>query len=249
MLDFDGAREAIVRDLGILTTRAESLADADFDRKTRCPEWTVAALLAHVADVAEAQADGFRRLVAGEPGTPDFIERPPAGPDDVRERMRSGHDALVAALRAMEPKHQGEVVNLPFASMPCAFAIYVPLVEYGFHRDDLSDALGEPTGLDDDVAATTVGILGGFLPQIETQPADGPLAITLSAPAGSTTVVFRDGQWAVGEAGGEPHTVVSGDDRAVALFALGRIGTDDPRIAVEGDALIAAAFKRYFPGP
>ena len=45
----------------------------------------------------------------------------------------------------------------------------------------------------------------------------------------------------------ETTTVISGDDSPVALFALGRIGADDPRLVVKGND--AAAFKTWFPGP
>ena len=61
-------------------------------------------------------------------------------------------------------------------------------------------------------------------------------------------VVARDGAWvlAPGPASGAT-TEIAGRDSAIALFALGRIGVDDPRLAVIGSD--AAAFKTWFPGP
>lgn len=41
---------------------------------------------------------------------------------------------------------------------------------------------------------------------------------------------------------------VRGDDSAVALFVMGRIGAGHPGIVVTDDP-VARTFKRYFPGP
>jgi hypothetical protein len=50
----------------------------------------------------------------------------------------------------------------------------VPL-EYGFHRNDLEWALGDPVDLSPDMSATLLGILPGLLPMLAAgSPVHGP---------------------------------------------------------------------------
>lgn len=56
--------------------------------------------------------------------------------------------------------------------------------------------------------------------------------------------------WSISpDAGSDPVSCeVRGDDSAVALFVMGRIGAGHPGIVVTDDP-VARTFKRYFPGP
>jgi hypothetical protein len=42
---------------------------------------------------------------------------------------------------------------------------------------------------------------------------------------------------------------IAGDDSSVILFVVGRLPTTHPQLHMTGDPALAAAFKRWFPGP
>jgi hypothetical protein len=58
-----------------------------------------------------------------------------------------------------------------------------------------------------------------------------------------------DAAWQSAPAEDPTATVTGTDDTAVLRFALGRGGADDPRVSFDGETGLAAAFKRWFPGP
>ncbi len=249
MLSVVDAADAIRRDLDEITRRLTALPEEGWATSTRCPGWTVLDLAAHVAAVAQAQGEAFHRMLAGSVDTPEVPVIPAEDDQVVLEALREGRLHLLEALDTLTPEHDSELVPLPFSTLPCSIAMVVPVIEYGFHRNDLEWALGDRIPLMDDVAATAIETLPGFLPMIETKPADEPVAYRLEAPSGAVTVAWTDGAWSVVDDTENPVCVIQGDDSDVALFALGRVGPDEADLTIEGDAETAARFKHFFPGP
>lgn len=247
MLSFTQGRDVIRRELDATLARLEDLDEAAFSKPTRCEGWTIHHLVAHVADAADFQGEAFARIGSGD--VPEVPELKLTTPADAVDRVRLNRDKIVSALEAIGPDREGEHVPLPFATLPASVAVVVAVIEYGFHHNDLTWALGDEVPVPDDVASTLIETLPAFLPMIETKPADAPLAYTLAAPAGSVSVLTADGSWTVGDPGDAPTCTISGDDSAVALFAMGRIPATHPSLTVDGDAAVAARFKHHFPGP
>ena len=249
MLTFDQTRDAIRRELDETAAVLEALPERDWSADTRCEGWDVTALVCHVADAASFQGEAYRRMLAGSTETPPVPELVRGTSSEALARLRAGRDHVLRALDAIGPDQQDGLVPLPFATLPASIANVVLLIEYGFHRNDLLWAIGRKDPLPADIASTTIETLPGFLPMIETKPADAPLAYTLASPSGMVTVVTVDSGWAVGEPGDAPVVKISGDDSSLALFALGRIRATDPSLTVDGDLDVASRFKHHFPGP
>ena len=137
-------------------------------------------------------------------------------------------------------------------------ALQIIALEYGFHRNDLESALGREVPLGEDMAGTLLGILPGLLPMLAagspvSAPGiapDGPTSFRFLAPGVRLLAAYAGQAWSVvPDAGHDPVSCeVSGDDSAVALFVMGRVGDGYPGITVT-DPAVAQDFKRYFPGP
>lgn len=249
MLSFTETRDAVRRELDGTLERLASLEEGRWTASTRCPGWNVAHLAAHIGDAAGYQGEAFHRMLAGSTEVPPIRETTPGRPEEVLEHVRAGRDHIVSALDRVAPDQEEAPVPLPFATLPCSIAAIVALVEYGTHRNDLDWALGDERPLPLDVATTMIEMLPGFLPMIDTVASDEPLAYRLEASSGTVIVASAGDGWTVTEDTDLPICTIHGDDSAVALFALGRIGAGHPSLKVEGDAEAAARFKHHFPGP
>lgn len=250
MLGFEDTLKTIRRELEETSRLVDGLSAEDWSRPTRCAEWTVTDLVTHIGDAANYQGEAFRRMLSGSMDVPDVPEHRAGDPEEAAQTFRGGRDHLLAALEEITPEQADEPVPLPFSVFPASIAAIVALIEYGFHRNDLEWALGDERPLSEDVASTMIATLGGFLPQVESQPPDGPLAYRFEAPSGTLVVASDGGDWTATEETSAPTCVIAGDDSTVSLFALGRIPADTPGLTVSGErADEAKAFKRYFPGP
>lgn len=258
MFDRDTATAAAERDFGAIIDRLDSLPDRDWSRPVRCTDWRVTDLAAHLVGASRGQAEGLRRAAAGTTGLAPLD--PPAGgdPRELMAALKDGRDRLMSALRDLPPRALAAAVPLPFGLLPAPVALQIVALEYGFHRNDLDWALdGEPP-LGPDIAATLLEITPGLLPMLAAgtpvsqpgQPPAGPVTFRLLAPAARLQAAYADGAWSVGPDPGDAQgaCVISGDDSAVALFIMGRIGGGHPTLRVT-DQAEASAFKHYFPGP
>lgn len=258
MFDLTTAAQATDRDLAAIIDRLDGLADADWNAPVRCQGWQVTDLAAHLAGASQGQAEGLRRAAAG---VTDLARLAPPADRDPRSlvaALKDGRDRLLPALRDLPPHALQGAVPLPFGLVPAAVALQIVPLEYGFHRNDLEWALGDPVALSQDMSATLLGAVPGLLPMFAAgSPVHGPGArpaeptsFRLVTPSARFLASYADGTWTVGaDVGGAAVTCeISGDDSPVALFVMGRISADHPSLTVS-DLGAARAFKQYFPGP
>jgi hypothetical protein len=212
---------------------------------------------AHLAGASRGQAEGLRRAAAGVTDLARLAPPPDGDPRSLVAALKEGRDRLLSALRELPPRTLDGAVPLPFGLVPAAVALQIIPLEYGFHRNDLDWALGDPVALSPDISGTLLGIVPGLLPMLASgsavhgpgaRPAE-PTSFRLVTPSVRFLASYADGAWSVAADGNATVTCeISGDDSPVALFAMGRISAGHPTITVS-DLSAARAFKRYFPGP
>jgi uncharacterized protein (TIGR03083 family) len=254
MFDFDTAASVTERELRSLRDELDALNDEAWTLPVRCAGWTIADLAAHLVGAANGQANGLRS--ASPTGGPlaELVAPDTRDPAKLRGLLKESSEALGASI-AFTPALAESIVPLPFGPVPAALALQIVPLEYGFHRNDLGAATGSDEPLPDDIAVALVGILPGLLPVLAGGSAvcapgelpDERVAFRLTSPSSTVELTFDGQRWEPGEDG---PTVcrIEGDDSAIALFAMGRIGADDPRLGVSGSSQ-ARNFKRWFPGP
>jgi uncharacterized protein (TIGR03083 family) len=255
MFDFATAGPVTEREFGALRTRLAALGDDEWAAPMRCVGWTVGDLVAHLVAAAQGQAEGLRAAAAGGGPVPPLDIPDTRDPAKLQELLEDGASELRDALSGVTPELAEALVPLPFGFVPMMLALQIVPVEYGFHRNDLLEALGEDEPLAPDVALSLIQILPGLLPVLAggtpvsppgARPTQ-PLAYSLRSPSGSVTVAFDGQSWSPVQ--DDPGACrVEGDDNAIALFAMGRIGAGDSRLTVS-DPASAARFKSWFPGP
>ena len=224
----------------------------------RCRGWRVTDLAAHLAGASRGQAEGLRRAAAGVTDLARLAPPPDGDPRSLVAALKEGRDRLLSALRELPPRTLDGAVPLPFGLVPAAVALQIIPLEYGFHRNDLDWALGDPVPLSPDISATLLGIVPGLLPMLASgsavhgpgaRPAE-PVSFRLLTPSVRFLASYADGAWSVAADDGNATVTceISGDDSPVALFAMGRISVGHPGVTVS-DLSVARAFKHYFPGP
>jgi uncharacterized protein (TIGR03083 family) len=258
MFDLTTAAQATERDLTAIIGRLDGLGDADWNAPVRCRGWQVTDLATHLAGACRGQAEGLRRAAAG---VTDLAGLAPPSERDSRSlvaALKDGRDGLLSALHELPPSALDGAVPLPFGLVPAAVALQIVPLEYGFHRNDLEWALGDPVALSPDICATLLGAVPGLLPMFAAgSPVHGPGArpaertsFRLVTPGIRFLASYAGDAWSVGADDGRATVTceIAGDESPVALFVMGRISADHPSITVS-DLSAARAFKHYFPGP
>ena len=258
MFDLTTAAQAADRDLGAVIDRLDGLADAGWDTPVRCRGWQVTDLAAHLAGASRGQAEGLRRAAAGVTDLARLTPPPDRDPRSLVAALKDGRDRLLSALRELPSHALDGAVPLPFGLLPTAVALQIVPLEYGFHRNDLDWALGDPVALSPDISATLLGAVPGLLPMFAAgsavhgsgaRPAE-PTSFRLVTPSVRFLASYAEDGWTVGADDGHATATceISGDDSSVALFVMGRISAGYPGVTVS-DLSAARAFKQYFPGP
>ncbi|MCD2195414.1 maleylpyruvate isomerase family mycothiol-dependent enzyme [Actinomycetospora endophytica] len=249
MLTAEQARTAVARDWARTLAVLDELGDAGDATPTRCAGWTLTDLARHGAWGTSMEADALRRARTGTPGTAEGRE-PDGGAAAVTAALRASVADLDAELAQAGDIAEGTSLELPFGPVPAAFGLAVFTMEAGFHADDAVAAAGRDEALGEDVVGATTTVLPLVLPVLaaaagSAPPAEGTV-LALRGPAVELRFAVVDGAWAAAAEASPAGTVTGTDDTAVLRFALGRAGTDDPRLTVDG---LAAEFKAWFPGP
>jgi uncharacterized protein (TIGR03084 family) len=138
-----------------LTRVLAALTGADWDRPSRCPEWTVKDVVLHLAqtnEMASASAGGhfdetIRRLTAGlapadsvDEGADLMVARDRGlTGQEVRDRWQASVDALIAALAACEP---GQRVPWVAGQLSARTLATTRLAETWIHTGDVTQAFG-----------------------------------------------------------------------------------------------------------
>lgn len=255
MFDFTTAPEATGRELDSLRNLLAGLDEPAWSRPVRCAGWTVTDLVAHIVGAARGQADGLAATALGREQLAVLDPPKSRDPLNLRDLLDRAAKTLLDALSALTPDLAEATVPLPFGPVPVVLALQIVPLEYGFHRNDLLDALGTPQPLPADIAASLIDILPGLLPVLAAGSAVGrpgdkperPIAFELSCPCGQVTMAYDGTQWTPSDQLGSDCRI-DGSDSDLALFAMGRIPVTSNDLNISNPSL-AVNFKNFFPGP
>ena len=256
MLDLDGARAAIRREMSAAIGELEGIDAAGWAHPTPCHDWMVADLVAQLTWGQRLEAQGVEGLATGRTVAVDVPRVPVAAPDVLLAGLRTAHEDLWAHLTARTPDDLDRMAPMPYGVLPLGLFLQVITMEVGVHHSDLRTAIGLDGALAPDVVRATAAFLAAFLPVIAgggARPAR-PVTYRLAGRQGNVdlAVVWDGDAWSAGighTVDGEATVTLSGDDSDVCLFVLGRTALADAELLVEGDPDTAAAFQEFVPGP
>ena len=255
MLGLDAVRAAVAREWGRFGELFASGAASSGSQPTRLGEWTVRDLAAHAVWGMSMEADALRRRGSTTGARAAGREPDPgAGPDVIAAELAAARDELVGELARMTDEDLSALAPLSYGDVPIALFSQILVMEAGVHTSDLAAATGADDALEADVVAATETVLRVFLPVIAASAPEAPEAgvtVALRGPTVALSFQHLDGQWQAPEAAAapQPSLTIAGDDSTLLLFALGRVGADDPRLSSTGDTAMAGRFKSWLPGP
>jgi uncharacterized protein (TIGR03083 family) len=238
----------VVAEIAGLRRTAEGLSTEGWQAATTCAGWTAGDAAAHVAQSIVNQQRAFQNMLAGSTETPEWVEGVFVDAATTLDSLEASEALAVETMGRLTEQHADQHVPLPIGTFPTPTALDIILLEYGVHHWDVANAVDPTAELTAPAAAAVLGLAPAMFTFFAGPPPDAPLAYRLEAPTMSVDVTLVDGAWTLDPApAGTPCTVVRGSDSAVALYELGRIGADDPRLQIDGAD--AATFKTWFPGP
>jgi uncharacterized protein (TIGR03083 family) len=241
MLSLDEARRAIRREMQVALDELTGLDGDGWDRATRCQGWTVADLVAHLVWGQRLEAQGVAAIAEGRTEALDVPDTSVADPRALPAQLGAAHEELWAALQDRTADDLSSSAAMPYGPVPLGLFLQVVAMEVGVHHSDLRAALGLPDDLGADVARASAAFLAAFLPV---------LAAGGDRPAEPVRYVLRgrsfELEWSSG-AGAEETVTIAGPDSELGLFLMGR--RDLEELQVDGDAVLAARFKQFVPGP
>jgi uncharacterized protein (TIGR03083 family) len=201
-----------------------------------CPEWTVAALVAHLGEI-HLWAELCVRV-----GSPEAVEVEPPPTDD-RTALAAWYwdcaATLVQTLRGTSPDAPCWTFGPP--PREAMFWFRRQAHEVAVHRWDLGSVLSRDLGYPAELAVDGVQeVVTLFFPrQVRLQripPLARSLAVTVAG--GPTWVLHGNG---TGETPESPEAEVSGPAEALVLLLWGRLTLNDPRLTVTGSREAATA--------
>ncbi|RFU40364.1 maleylpyruvate isomerase family mycothiol-dependent enzyme [Actinomadura logoneensis] len=235
---------------------AETFGEADWDRPTELPGWTVKDIVSHLV--------GVETLMVGEDPAPGHTlpEDPPHVRNDLGRAMEPAVDhrrgtpgpRVLAELRAVLDRRM-ELLPAIDPDRPAMLPIgregtYTELMAFRAfdcwaHEQDIRRAVGRPGNLDAPAAERTLRIVERGLPMIVAKRAaaapgtsvtfevTGPVAFTRHVTVGP------DGHGAFAEAPGEDATVLRMDWETFLCLVTGRRGAAEVTVEVHGDEVLA----------
>lgn len=241
MLDLDGARRAIRREMRAALDELDGLDEQGWQRPTRCRGWSVADLAAHLVWGQRLEAQGVAAIATGRTEALEVPDVTVVDPRALPVQLRAAHEELWAALEARTVDDLSSPAAMPYGPVPLGLFLQVVAMEVGVHHSDLRAALGLPDDLGADVARAAAAFLAAFLPA---------LAAAGDRPEEPVRFLLRgrsfELEWSSGE-GASQTVTIAGPDSDLCLFVLGRRGVEE--LHVEGDPGPAARFKEFVPGP
>jgi uncharacterized protein (TIGR03083 family) len=183
----------------------ESLTDEQWRAPSRCAEWSVKDVVAHLAGVNEYWAVSITAGLAGEPTRYlsgfDPVSVPAAmvaatdadAPEVVHSRFRSASDRLVELLGSLSMDQWDLPAEAPPGWLPIRLVANHALWDAWTHERDIDEPLGRPTTvIDDEVAGSLryVCALSGALSILLGQTVDGPLSLHSTGPDVEATVTI-----------------------------------------------------------
>ncbi len=247
--------------------------EADFEKPTDCPGWTVKDQISHVVGAELGMTDATPREVE----VPDYphlrdeaarlrerpveLRRPTPGPDVVHE-LENILDHRLTTLRRPDTSLD-DVVPSPSGPQRLGDVLPIRVIDLWTHEQDLRHALGRPGNLDSGGAALFVATVFRLLPRIVTKDAGiqpgHSVILDVTGPvvgrAGARVEVVDDRPRGVPLFSGQGHDAVPGEDcttitlstDALGRRAAGRGGLDDIHFTVDGDGEIARRVLEALP--
>ena len=207
-----------------------------------CPEWDVAALVAHVGTVYR-MVDRILRTRAQEFVRRPEAEAPPEG-SAVLEWYDAGLDALRGDLVGIGP--EVEVWNLSGTPGPAAFWFRRMAQETAVHRWDAQSATGEPNPIDSDLAADGIAelletLLPARLARGAPPPFSGSLHVHTTDVSGEWTVRASSDGLDVERGHAKGDAAIRGPASEVLLALWGRPTME--RVEVLGDRAVVERWR------
>jgi uncharacterized protein (TIGR03083 family) len=258
MPDLPEAIDAFEHTARALLQLGRECSEADFERPTPCPGWTVRDQFSHVVGI-ERWMLGLPEPEHEVPPLPHVrtrfgrrvevavdLRRGVPGPEVVAE-LADVLRARLTALRARDVAADDMVLNPLGGSAPLLFVLAVRTFDVWTHEQDVRAALGRPGNLGSPAAVVAVDRLRQALPRVVARDASAPIGASVAFDVGDpvpfTDVVMveegEDGR-AVGQvvepgAVGEASVRLSLGSEAFCRRATGRIGVEDIQVSVDGD--------------
>ena len=224
-----------------------SLADAEWDTPSLCPDWTVRQTLVHLASI--------EAMLAGK-GARSFAENLPFGEAlaAAEELEKLDASALLARWAAITRVRRDELATMTAEDLahpsvtPVGPATYgrfmaVRVFDCWVHEQDVRVPLGRPGHEGGPAAEMALDEIAGSLGYIVGKKiglGDGQsISFELAGPVSRTMHVAVDGRAAVVDQLDDPTVILSTDSTTFALLACGRIDPqgpiDDGQITWSGD--------------
>ncbi|MEO7070132.1 MAG: maleylpyruvate isomerase family mycothiol-dependent enzyme [Nostocoides sp.] len=264
--DVTGLIDAYGHTLQALIDLGQSMRDADFDRETDCPGWTVKDVYSHVAGV-EASLSGAPAPEVTVPAyahltrpaqriTEAMVEarRDTPGPDVVEELGQVVQERLAVLYGAdldLDTEFRGV-----FGMQPLRDWLRTRVLDIWTHEQDVREALGRPGNLDSPAAAVTMEQFAASVPMIVAKRAGvapghtvifditGPVVGRIGVRVEDVEGLVRGLPLFTGGASTAPEsegltTSITLSTQAFARRAAGRRGVDDVHWTAQGDEQIA----------
>ena len=211
-----------------------------------CPEWDMAELVRHTAEVHRHKAAVIR---SGEAEVPwPEREQAPRETDRVLDWYRAGLDDLHQLLTEADPAQPARTWG---TGSTVAWWARRMAQETAVHRWDAENAVGDPTPIAPDVAVDGIDeFLSEFIPGEEIPwPGDtGTVHLHCTDTEGEWTVGLRPGEVPIYEPGhSKGEVALRGSAPNLLMFLWRRV--EPSAVEVLGNEALARAFWNYLEGP
>jgi uncharacterized protein (TIGR03083 family) len=227
-----------------MVTLGGDLAEADWERPTECPGWSVKDQYSHILGVERwllgTVSDGDPRTVGNTALDVEALRsRPPAA---IVDELGEVVDGRLAALRS-GVVDLAEVIDTPFGrAMPYGDFMAHRAFDVWMHEQDVRRAVARPGNLDCPAAECTARILGGALPFVvgKRAAADPGQTVVVETPGRSWRVQVGDDRRARFVDGtAEPAVRLGMAWETFIRLGGGRVRGPDADVEVMGDAELA----------
>lgn len=272
--DANGLIEAYGQTVQALLDLGQSMRDADFDRPTACPGWTVKDVYSHVV--------GVEALLSGAP-TPevtvpayDHLTRPAQqvtepmvearrgtpGPDVVEELGHVFQERLAILYGAnldLDSDFRGVSGVAPLRD-----SLGTRVLDIWTHEQDVREALGRPGNLDSPAAAVTMQRFAAAVPMVVarragiapgetvifdiTGPVVGRIGVRVEEVDGKARgIALFSGEASTAPESDGQTTSITLSTQAFTRRAAGRGGVDDVHWTAQGDETVARRVLESLP--
>jgi uncharacterized protein (TIGR03083 family) len=236
-------RGVITRDTAWIAARLSGCDGGAWSHRTRCPEWNVLELAAHLVTVQRFAGAVLKGAVEGHSAkTPGDFHGDPTTTVGAFARAAECVEAALAQL--VSDTLEREVVIDDVEAVTVRHLVEVLALELTVHALDLAEAVGETRHLTEDEMRVVVSALPDVLDPSPTRPET--TAFVLRSVAFELPFTWRNSAWWP-EPGSDPCSI-EGEPDAVLLFALGRASFNKSNLTTNRPK-DARTFKRHLRGP